>query len=178
MGQDCKYCGAYISGREDKCPACGKRVYTGLASSAATAAATDEREEKKTEAYTYKDEYERRYGVAGQEKGSTGGAGSGNADVLENRALCYLCYLGPLFLIPYLTKRDSEFVRFHSNQGLLLLLACILINIAKEIVPFIGWLIGLVGALFTISCFIKGLGSVSKGEKNKLPVIGDITLLS
>ena len=26
MGQDCKYCGAYISGRAEKCPACGKKI--------------------------------------------------------------------------------------------------------------------------------------------------------
>ena len=188
MGQDCKYCGAYISGGEERCPACGKRVKNASAGTAAAQAPEmedrwsprqEEPEQEKSYTYTYKDEYERRYGENGGQVRSTPGVSrrSEDADVRENRALCYLCYFGPLFLIPYLLRRDSDFVRFHSNQGLLLLIACVLINIVSEIVPFLGWLIGLIGGFFVLVCFVKGLMSVSKGEKNKLPVIGDISLL-
>ena len=89
-------------------------------------------------------------------------------DVRENRGISYLCYFGPLFLIPYLTKPNSDFVKFHSNQGLLLMLAA-------AVCDFIG--LGFVSAVFSIVCFVMGLSAVSKGEKRKLPIIGGIRLL-
>lgn len=180
MGQDCKYCGAYISGNEDRCPACGKRVKSAASSASAAAAQAPETEDIRQErTYTYKDEYERRYGEnARREEGFARGVrNSEEADVRENRALCYLCYFGPLFLVPYLLRRESEFVRFHSNQGLLLLIAIVAVSVLSKILPFLGWLVRLIGGLYVISSFIKGLVSVSRGEKNKLSVIGDITLL-
>ena len=89
-------------------------------------------------------------------------------DVRENRGISFLCYFGPLFLIPYLTRPHSDFVRFHSNQGLLLMLLNAICN-------FIGF--GFFSAVFSIVCLVMGLSAVSKGEKRKLPIIGGIQLL-
>ena len=89
-------------------------------------------------------------------------------DVRENRGISFLCYFGPLFLIPYLTRPYSDFVRFHSNQGLLLMLV-------NAICGFIG--LGFVSTVFSIVCLVMGLSAVSRGEKRKLPIIGGIRLL-
>ena len=89
-------------------------------------------------------------------------------DVRMNRGISFLCYFGPLFLIPYLTRPDSDFVKFHSNQGLLLVLL-------NAIGAFIG--LEFVTGVFSFVCFIMGLSAVSKGEKRKLPIIGGIRLL-
>jgi hypothetical protein len=50
------------------------------------------------------------------------GYGSQAKDVEDNKLISILCYFGILLLIPLLTKPDSQFVKFHSNQGLVLFL--------------------------------------------------------
>ena len=89
-------------------------------------------------------------------------------DIRRNKRICFLCYLGPLFLIPYLSRPDSDFVKFHSNQGLVLLLL-------DAICGLIG--LGVVSTLFSLVCFFIGISAVSRGEKKKLPLIGEIRLL-
>ena len=108
-------------------------------------------------------EYREQYERASEEEGP-----ADPDDVRENRGICFLCYFGPLFLIPYLTRPHSDFVRFHSNQGLLMMLAA-------AVCDFIG--LGFVSAVFSIVCLVMGLSAVSKGEKRKLPIIGGIRLL-
>ena len=108
-------------------------------------------------------EYRERYAKASEEDEP-----ADPDDVRENRGISFLCYFGPLFLIPYLTRPNSDFVRFHSNQGLLLMLAA-------AVCDFIG--LGFVSAVFSIVCLVMGLSAVSRGEKRKLPLIGGIRLL-
>ncbi len=48
-----------------------------------------------------------------------------------------LCYLGILVLIPIFAAKDSKFVRFHANQGLILLLASVAYGIATWLVTLI-----------------------------------------
>ncbi|MCM1149721.1 MAG: hypothetical protein NC319_06515 [Butyricicoccus sp.] len=221
MGRDCKYCGAYISDMVDVCPACGKRSkpekasqaehWTGSYTAGAAAQAAPEREKRsesseRSQAYTYKQEYERRYGSQtgstarrpGQQAPPRGASQQSSYDyqgtqatarytdrqskrtedddVSRNRGISYLSYFGPLFLIPYFSRNNSEFARFHSNQGLLLLLANIAVN-ACSALPIIGWMISIIGSIFVLCGFINGLINVSRGEKKPLPVIGGITIL-
>lgn len=191
MGQDCKYCGAYVAASADKCPACGKRINYKAESGKAYAYAEPEVEvkaepkaEPKTQqkAYTYKDEYEKRYGeeatpAAKVNTKYTSAANADEADVKANQLISFLCYFGPLFLIPYLLKPESDFVKFHSNQGLLLLIASIAFEVVGGVMPFVGWVIGLLGGLFVLACFLKGLINVYHGVKAELPVIGGFKLL-
>lgn len=97
-------------------------------------------------------------------------------DVEDNKLIAILCYFGLLFLIPYLTKPDSPFVKFHSNQGLVLFLFGLVVGAASEI-PILGWLIGLVCGLFTFVLFILGIVNVCNGETKELPLIGSIRIL-
>ena len=193
MGRDCKYCGAYISDMVDVCPACGKRVrpekppeydtYNNSSArtgsySAAGAAASAQQEPKQTEEkaehnYSYTYNYDNYEAPKSTPPASQTGA---DTDAGTDRYLALLCYLGPLFLIPYLTRRDSDFIKFHSNQGLLLLIADIVIGLAS-LLFIIGGIVGVVGRVFIIICFIKGIISVLNGKKDPLPVIGNITLL-
>jgi len=98
------------------------------------------------------------------------------ADAETNKSICILCYFGPLFLIPYFTRKGSPFVSFHSNQGLVLLIFEIIASIAAT-VPFIGWIIRLACGIFIFVCFIMGIVNVSNGEMKELPVIGNISIL-
>ncbi len=179
--------------------------YNTSASAAAAAAQKEVKEEqgntsgKNQGTYTYKQEYQYRYGqyksssqrakqgeyhssnqrqYDGGYRSQTSGSGisAEDDDVRNNKAISYLCYFGPLFLIPYLTRSNSDFVKFHSNQGLLLLLASLLTKIC-DFIPILGWMISVAGTLFVIAGFFQGLSNVSKGIKKPLPLIGEIKLL-
>ncbi len=99
-----------------------------------------------------------------------------DADARENKSLGAFCYLGPLLLIPFLSKPDSQFLRYHCNQGLVLTLFCILVNIAGY-VPLIGWMMSACGWIAAVTMFVKGLKNVSEGKRTPLPLIGDITII-
>lgn len=87
----------------------------------------------------------------------------------EQRLLAACSYLGWLFLVPFLIKRDDPFVKFHLNQGVLLFL----LNVLK-------WAFGGFGGLITIGIFIfavQGVLDALKGGQKKLPIIGDIHII-
>ena len=90
--------------------------------------------------------------------------------------LALLCYLGPLLVIPMLTKKDSEFVKFHSNQGLNLLLLSILAGVAS-FVPVIGPLASFFGGLMSFVGFFSGIFNVLGKKRKELPFIGKIKLI-
>ena len=102
----------------------------------------------------------------------------------EDKAMLVLSYLGILSLIPYFTvKKDNEYVRWHTRQGIVLLLAEIVLWVALMIlsaiiafVPFLYilmsflWFIFVVGCLaISIFCIVQAL----KGLKWKIPFLGD-----
>ena len=99
------------------------------------------------------------------------------ADTAANKDICILCYFGPLFLIPYFTRKGSPFVSFHSNQGFVLFLFELIGGFASH-VPFLGWLIGAFCGVFAFVCFIMGIVNVCNGEMKPLPLIGGISILN
>ncbi|MCC8048757.1 MAG: hypothetical protein LIO52_06665 [Oscillospiraceae bacterium] len=172
MGTNCKHCGAYISSGMEKCPACGRRVKAEKPDWDDDFSAARAREQKAYEAeaesareseyhYTYNNkEYksERRKYTQRGEAQTAGG-------------IFYLCYLGPLALVPLLIGRhkDSDFALFHCNQGLVLLLV-------EVVLGFFG-IAGVICGIFELWCTVTGLISVHSGTMKELPLIHQITLL-
>ena len=97
-------------------------------------------------------------------------------DIEENKMITILCYFGLFLLIPYLTKPNSKFVKYHANQGIILLLAWIACSVVL-IIPILGWIVGLIGFLFLFVCFIIGIINVLNGRCKPLPLIGKFTVL-
>lgn len=97
-------------------------------------------------------------------------------DIAENKGISILCYFGLLLLIPLLTRPESKFVRFHSNQGLIFMLLGIAVSILAPI-PVLGWVIGVVGSIFMLICFILGIVNCVNGKAKELPLIGKIRLI-
>ena len=112
----------------------------------------------------------------------SGGRGAARRDKLkahwrkEGTALEERGDLGPLLLIPLLTKPNSAFLRFHCNQGIALALFCVLVSICDWL-PVFGGLAGAVGTVCAIVWLCKGLSNVSKGRRKPLPVIGGLKFL-
>ena len=101
-------------------------------------------------------------------------------DVQNNKVMGILAYFGILFLIPLLAAKDSQYARFHTNQGIVLFIFSVALNIISVtsfgILSFVGTLItGLIG-LVCLAFAIVGIVNACSGEPKKLPIIGSITL--
>ena len=94
------------------------------------------------------------------------------ADVQQNKYIAILSYLGILLLIPMLIRRDSQFCRYHLNQGIVLFFVNIIINILSGFVGIIGIL-----SIGTLILMVMGIVNCCKGVCAPLPLIGNIQLL-
>lgn len=97
------------------------------------------------------------------------------ADIDNNKVMGILAYI--LFLIPLLAAKESKFARYHTNQGLVLFLSMFAIYVAGAMLPFIGWLLVILGRLAVLVLMVIGIITAAKGEMKPLPVIGSINLL-
>lgn len=147
----CTKCGSALENDANFCPRCG----TPVAREARSSAAEDLERAFETEDVT---------------------GGFDPRDIADNKLLCILCYLGILLLIPLLTKQDSPFVRFHSNQGLLLLLFNIAASVVA-VVPLVGWIVGFVASVVGVVFLVIGIVNAVNGRAKTLPLIGKITIL-
>ena len=108
-------------------------------------------------------------------------------DIEQNKVMAILAYLGILVIIPILAAKESKFARFHSNQGLVLLIASILFyivySILSSIIFAISWklgflvsIIGLIGIVFFVLMII-GIVNAAGGKAKELPLIGKYRIL-
>jgi uncharacterized membrane protein len=109
--------------------------------------------------------------VAEEQQAAPAPAASSGSDVEQNKVIAAIGYIGILFLIPLLAKRDSAFAQYHAKQGLVLFVFGIICGIISA-VPFIGWILGPVGYLISFILFIIGLVNAFGGKTAPLPIIG------
>jgi uncharacterized membrane protein len=106
-------------------------------------------------------------------------------EIEEGKTLAAIGYLGILFLIPLLAKKDNEFCQFHGKQGAVLFgvevigaIVLIILSVVLGFVPCAGWAISLVLWLAFWVCAlglsIWGLVKALKGEYWKMPVIASL----
>lgn len=110
-------------------------------------------------------------------------------DAVDNRMMAILAYIGFLVFIPIFAARESEFARFHSNQGLALFIVEAIYGIVISIINSVmmvsfqwgAWgvlnvIFGLVWILFVVLS-ILGILNAYRGETKPLPVVGGIQIL-
>ena len=96
-------------------------------------------------------------------------------------------YLGPLFLLTLLARKDSPLARYHANQGFVLFLFELVFALllwlgnlvfAGNVTALAGLAIfrGL-GTLFILMFIVWGFSNAIRGLAVPLPLIGDISLL-
>ena len=109
-------------------------------------------------------------------------------DVNKNKVHGILAYIGILVLVPLLAAKDSQYARFHANQGLVLLFVEIGLNIISKIlsvavifVPILNAIVsailGTAVGIISLVFLIIGIINACSGEPKKLPIIGNITLI-
>ena len=112
----------------------------------------------------------------------------GGNDAVNNKAMGILAYLGILVLVPIFAAKDSQFARYHANQGLVLAIAeiayGIVVSILNAILFVISWrLASIVGTILGIvwlgflALSIIGIINAANGKMQPLPLIGGITIL-
>ena len=150
----CPKCGSKVEDGTTFCPNCGSKLDV----------------EKKTQKTDFSEDLKR----LADTPDTT--ANYAAADIAENKGMAILCYLGILWLIPFLAKKDSPFVKFHLNQGLVLLVIEIVVAIVCRIpvIRIVGWL----ASIITLALAIIGIVNVVNGKAQELPVIGKYKLLS
>jgi len=101
-------------------------------------------------------------------------------DIESNKVISLFSYLGILFLIPLLAAKDSKYARFHANQGLVLFLAEIVVNIVGIIlafIPIIGAILLFVLEIIVLVLVIMGIVNSITGKAKELPIIGKIKII-
>lgn len=159
----CPNCGAPMEDNAKFCPSCGAPV----------------NEAPKTENQGEQNKNENFFTQLNDTPDTT--ADYTKEDIDKNKVMGVLAYLGLLVLVPLLAAKDSKFARFHSNQGLVLLIAegiCSVLSAILSLIPF--WLIRLPIYLVQIALFVLaiiGIVNAAGGKAKELPVIGKITIL-
>lgn len=101
------------------------------------------------------------------------------SDAEANKVQAVLAYLGFLVFIPLFAAKDSRFARFHTNQGLVLFLAQIVLGIVQRAlfgIPMMGAILSIVSLVLLVFA-VMGIISAVQGEEKPLPLIGEIRLL-
>jgi uncharacterized membrane protein len=86
-----------------------------------------------------------------------------------------LCYVlgwitGIIFL---LIEKENKFVRFHAMQSIVVFLALFVISLICSLIPILGWIVSILIFPISLILVIFLMYKAYKGEKYKLPYIGD-----
>ncbi len=96
----------------------------------------------------------------------------------QDKIMLVLAYFGLFSLIPLLTVKDSDYVKWHAKQGLVLFFAFIVAGVAAAVIgmiPVIGWIIsGCLYPLAALGLSIMAIMKALKGERWRLPVVADL----
>ena len=91
-----------------------------------------------------------------------------------------LAYFGILWLIPLLAG-NTQFSKFHANQGIILFIFDIIIGIVAgvfAVIPFAGWVVaGIIGGIGGLALFIlaiMGIVNAANGQMKPVPVLGNL----
>ena len=103
----------------------------------------------------------------------------------QDKIMLFLGYFGIFGLIPFLTVKDSEYVKWHAKQGLTLTAAYvvgaigigIVATILGMVVHVLGAAFGCLGLLLFLGYFVVAVMGIVKsmaGERWRIPFIADL----
>ncbi len=96
----------------------------------------------------------------------------------QDKIQLVLAYLGIFALIPLLTVKDSELVKWHAKQGLVLgiggSIAVMILATILAFIPILGWLMGCAMWVTLFVVDILAMTKALKGERWRIPGITDL----
>ena len=87
--------------------------------------------------------------------------------------LAYVTIIPAIIFLVVAPYNQKPLIRFHAWQSIFLNIAWFAISIIA-IIPILGWLVFAVGSLILFVAWIMVLLKALKGERYKLPFIGDL----
>lgn len=124
---------------------------------------------------------------AGACKADSAQKGNNGVELTEDRAVAAIAYLGPLAFAALFLAKDSKFVRFHANQGIVLILTSVVYGIVSDVLErmilAVFWkayvIIGFINTAWLVFPVLVciGIANAVNGREKELPVIGKIILL-
>lgn len=158
----CKKCGTELKDGEKFCGSCGAPV------DQTSSVANDVYENVKNKA-----------GIVLDTKDTTGDYDRN--EIEANKIKCAIAYIPILFFIPLiLCPKGSGYAKFHANQGLLLLIISVIINVLGAVIgliPIVGGIIWTIINLVPLAGIIFGIVNTLQGKVKELPYIGGIHIL-
>ncbi len=94
---------------------------------------------------------------------------------MNKKVTSIFAYLGLIFWLIGFLAGDKEEAKFHLNQGLVLVIANLILGVLA-VIPIVGILAGIASFVCFIFAII-GIVNAAKDEEKPLPLIGSIQLL-
>ncbi len=98
-------------------------------------------------------------------------------DIEANKVFAALATIPILFWLPLVAAKDSAYGKFYANQGLILLIAGLVIGVIGgilNIIPILGWILSTILSFVPFAGFLFLLVSVLQGKARRLPVVGGL----
>lgn len=108
-------------------------------------------------------------------------APAGDPSAEGHKLMATLAYFGILVLVPLLGDRQSTYSRFHANQGLVLLVAEVLVWGGISVAAIGG--AALLGTIFSfaqmglVGLSVVGIIHAATGQRKEVPVLGKFRIL-
>ena len=104
-------------------------------------------------------------------------------DIEQNKIIAAIGYIPVLFLVPMLAT-SSPYAKFHANQGLILTVVSIILNVAQWVLgkifgmipvlrAFVPGVISFAVGAAVLVFIIIGVMNAAQGKAKKLPIIGE-----
>lgn len=91
----------------------------------------------------------------------------------QDKLMLILSYLWLAALVPLLTVNDSEFVRWHAKNGLVLSLGGFTAAWILGHIPFIGWFAWILD-LVTLVLMVASIYRALEGRRMRIPAVSDV----
>ena len=89
----------------------------------------------------------------------------------DDRFIAAIGYLGVLCIVPLILKRDSAFSQHHGKQGLIVLIAWMILWVGN-VIPVLGQIVWMLGSLALLILMILGIINALNGKLWEMPVLG------
>lgn len=188
----CPNCGKESAPGSLYCAGCGAKMeQNGAQAQTAQPAPGQQQQGQQQQSYQQVPPQQQQYQYQGGANAAYPGTAAGYDanDIAQNRTVCAISYIPPLFFLPLVACKDSPYGKFHANQALVLLIAMVAVGVVFGITSAIFSLLRIfvISTLLNIINSLASLGFLAlviiaivytaQGDAKELPVIGKIKIL-